>query len=45
MIRQALAGEMGAVGALRVAAYEAQRLLDAVQNRAVRKAFVLNCFL
>jgi ribosomal protein S18 acetylase RimI-like enzyme len=29
MIREALAGEMGAVGALRVAAYEAQRLLDA----------------
>ena len=28
MIRQALAGEMGAVGALRVSAYEAQRLLD-----------------
>jgi ribosomal protein S18 acetylase RimI-like enzyme len=29
MIREALAGEMGAVGALRVAAYDAQRLLEA----------------
>jgi ribosomal protein S18 acetylase RimI-like enzyme len=38
MIREALAGEMAAVGALRVATYESERLLDANPPYAVTLA-------